>query len=77
MLMTSAIRRSGFILTLGLTVVAGAFSSVARAEPSGKKLNVLFIMADDFNTALSGYGHPQCKTPNLDRLAKRGTSFLV
>ncbi|MCB9511955.1 MAG: sulfatase [Deferribacteres bacterium] len=32
-------------------------------------------MADDLNTALSGYGHPQCETPNLDRLAERGTAF--
>ncbi|VGO13428.1 Arylsulfatase [Pontiella desulfatans] len=39
------------------------------------KPNVLFIMADDLNTALSGYGHPQCKTPNLDKLAKTGVSF--
>jgi len=32
-------------------------------------------MSDDLNTALSGYGHPQCKTPNLDRLAATGVSF--
>jgi iduronate 2-sulfatase len=37
--------------------------------------NVLLIMSDDLNTALSGFGHPQCKTPNLDRLARRGVSF--
>jgi arylsulfatase A-like enzyme len=37
--------------------------------------NVLFIMADDLNTALSGYGHVQCKTPNLDKLAETGMSF--
>ena len=48
---------------------------IAQAKSSEKKLNILFIMADDLNSALSGYGHPQCKTPNLDRLAKRGTSF--
>jgi arylsulfatase A-like enzyme len=32
-------------------------------------------MADDLNTALSGFGHPQCKTPRLDELAKRGVRF--
>ncbi len=37
--------------------------------------NVLFLIADDLNTALSGYGHPQCRTPNLDRLAARGVTF--
>lgn len=40
-----------------------------------KKPNVLFIIADDLNTALSGYGHPQCKTPELDKLAERSVVF--
>ncbi|QDV22558.1 sulfatase [Aureliella helgolandensis] len=43
----------------------------ARAE----KPNVLFLIADDLNTALSGFGHKQCKTPNLDRLAHHGVKF--
>lgn len=42
---------------------------------AAERPNVLFLMADDLNTALSGYGHPQCKTPNLDKLAERGTTF--
>jgi len=58
--------------------VAGAavsrWTGAARAA-APKRPNVLLIMADDFNTALSGYGHPQCKTPNLDRLAARGVAF--
>ena len=37
--------------------------------------NVLFLICDDLNTALSGFGHPQCKTPELDRLASRGMRF--
>ncbi len=37
--------------------------------------NVLFLMSDDLNTALSGFGHPQCKTPQLDKLAGRGMRF--
>jgi arylsulfatase A-like enzyme len=32
-------------------------------------------MSDDLNTALSGFGHPQCKTPELDKLARRGMRF--
>jgi arylsulfatase A-like enzyme len=40
-----------------------------------RKPNVLFIMSDDLNTALSGFGHPQCKTPMLDRLAADGVRF--
>ncbi len=67
--------RRTFLHCLGAAPIASAFSPLTHAKSSKKNLNVLFIMADDFNTALSGYGHPQCKTPNLDRLAKRGTSF--
>ena len=51
------------------------FAVAGIASAGVKKPNVLFIMADDLNTALSGYGHPQCKTPNLDRLAAKGTTF--
>lgn len=37
--------------------------------------NVLFIVADDLNCAISPYGDPVAVTPNLDRLAKRGLVF--
>lgn len=39
------------------------------------KPNVLFLICDDLNCDLSCYGHPQVKTPNLDRLAARGVLF--
>ena len=37
--------------------------------------NVLFIVADDLNCAISPYGDSVAVTPNLDRLAKRGLVF--
>ena len=38
--------------------------------------NVLFIMADQLAaSALSAYGNPVVKTPNIDALAARGTVF--
>ena len=40
-----------------------------------EKLNVLFICADDMNVDLGVYGHPQVKTPHLDRLADHGVVF--
>ena len=41
-----------------------------------KARNVLFLMADEHQaTALSCLGHDVVKTPNLDRLAERGTMF--
>jgi iduronate 2-sulfatase len=40
------------------------------------RYNVLFIISDDLTyTALSCYGNTVCKTPNIDRLAERGTRF--
>ncbi|MGL4552118.1 MAG: sulfatase [Gemmataceae bacterium] len=41
-----------------------------------KKPNVLFIAVDDLNHWVGHLArHPQTKTPNLDRLAKRGVTF--
>ena len=49
--------------------------TLATVVVSAKTPNVLFLMSDDLNTALSGFGHPQCKTPELDKLARRGMRF--
>ena len=38
--------------------------------------NLLVIMSDEHNPKVTGYeGHPVAETPNLDRLAARGTRF--
>ena len=37
--------------------------------------NVLFIGVDDLRPELACYGHPQVHSPNIDRLAARGTLF--
>jgi uncharacterized sulfatase len=59
---------------LGLVTLA-ILISPAHAQEKKKKKNVLFIAVDDLNTTLGCYGHPLVKTPNIDRLAKRGTLF--
>jgi uncharacterized sulfatase len=38
-------------------------------------MNVIFIASDDLNNHLGAYGHSLVKTPNLDRLARRGRVF--
>jgi len=58
---------------LVLMGMVGLFWGIGLAQ--ARKPNVLFIMSDDLNTSLSGFGHPQCKTPELDRLADRGMRF--
>jgi len=46
------------------------------AQGTKEKLNVLFIVSDDLNDWVGCLGgHPDTKTPNIDRLAGRGVVF--
>ena len=39
--------------------------------------NISIIVCDDLNDSIAGMGgHPQAKTPNIDRLAARGVTFM-
>ena len=49
---------------------------VMNTGAEAKKKNVLFLAIDDLNDWIGCLGgHPQVKTPNLDKLAARGTLF--
>ena len=61
-------------LPIAIVLFAVAFPTDTRGEDS--RYNVLFIISDDLTaTALSCYGNTVCETPNIDRLAARGTRF--
>lgn len=60
----------GGLLTLGVC------PTVAAGEGGDSHPNVLFIAIDDLNDWVGCLGgHPQARTPNMDRLAARGTLF--
>ena len=45
-------------------------------HPMGKKTNIIFILSDQHNAKILGHkGHPDIKTPHLDKLAETGTRF--
>ena len=47
----------------------------AAAAPAGSRMNVLFIAVDDLRNELGCYGVKGIHSPNIDRLAARGTTF--
>lgn len=50
-----------------------AVPALQRGQP---RYNLLFLMSDQHQRAASGcYGHKAVKTPNIDRIAKRGLRF--
>lgn len=56
--------------------VCFAVFGVVAAAGADAKPNVLFIAIDDLNDWVGFLGgHPQVKTPNMDRLAKQGVVF--
>ena len=61
---------------LFMLISANLFSSSCAADAETSHPNVLFIAIDDLNDWIGCLGgHPQIKTPNMDRLAKRGVLF--
>ncbi|MHC4995824.1 MAG: sulfatase [Planctomycetota bacterium] len=59
-----------------LVALSLTFSLTATAQLDPAKPNILFISIDDLNDWVGVLGgHPQAKTPNLDRLAASGVLF--
>ena len=55
--------------------LAGAML-LAAGTPAPQRPNVLFIAVDDLRPTIGAYGDPYARTPNLDRLARFGVTFL-
>lgn len=64
-----------FSFPKGIVTVFLCLLTVSKAQSLAERPNVLFIMADDLNTSLSGFGQPHCQSPHLDRLAESGVTF--
>lgn len=58
-----------------LTLVLATTSCPIIAEETKRPTHVLLIAIDDLRPALGCYGDPVAQTPNIDRLASRGTVF--
>lgn len=64
-------------LTLLTILLLAPLTALKAADASAKKPNVLFIAVDDLKPLLGCYDVPWIKTPNIDRLAARGTVFAA
>ncbi len=63
-------------LALGLVLFAPLFAPSPARAADAKGPNVLFLFADDQRAdTIAALGNKHIKTPNLDRLVKRGLSF--
>ena len=74
--MRASLNRREFLKAAGMATAAVGTARWASAATAEKKPNVLFLAVDDLNDWIGCLGgHPDSKTPHIDRLAKRGVLF--
>ena len=63
--------------TILIIIICFLVSNIINANSANnpKKLNVLFIIADDLNCDIGVYGNSDVFTPNIDELASQGVLF--
>jgi arylsulfatase A-like enzyme len=71
------VTKSVLVLLLAWAIGLAAESAPAADKlPDTSRMNVLFIIAEDWSANTPGcYGNPICKTPNLDRFASTAVRF--
>ncbi|MCL5734697.1 MAG: sulfatase-like hydrolase/transferase [Actinobacteria bacterium] len=69
---------SGFLPAGAPAAAADSANAAAGAANTAGRPNILFINTDQQQLqALSGHGNSYVRTPNMDRLLKRGTTFML
>ena len=64
-------------LPLLAALLLPSLAALCRANLPASKPNILFIICDDLNDSVGGFGgHPQARTPNIDRLLHQGIRFV-
>jgi arylsulfatase A-like enzyme len=68
---------AGALCAVLLITACNADTAAPETAPDASPPNVLMIIVDDMNDWIGAMGgHPDTKTPNMDRLAKQGTLFM-
>ncbi len=70
-------RNKYFLIVVTAWLLLVSFSGYSQKKrPLNPQPNVVFIICDDLNDYEGAFGgHPQVKTPNIDKLAKSGVMF--
>ena len=64
------------MITAGALLAQQALAEDTAQQPTPERPNIIFILADDMGYGdLACYGNQYIQTPNIDRLARTGTSF--
>lgn len=74
--MSTNVTRRRFLQQAALAGLASASPELFAIGKNGKKPNILLIMSDEHNHAMTGcYGNRLVRTPNIDSLAAHGVTF--
>ncbi|MGQ1786787.1 MULTISPECIES: sulfatase [unclassified Saccharicrinis] len=64
------------LFLLGVVMLSSCSSKEGKSKSVAKQPNILFIPVDDLRPEIGAYGSDFIKTPNMDRLAKQGVTFM-